>query len=134
MPGCFKAKDGHGVALVHGPCPCLCVGLLCVFNCMHTAVLNDAIASGELDSCDLGVFRSHCFLLLLPRSIFNKHSQITKKTSYMPTSVSVCFLFRRRLVPRRYRNGSRPRWPHTGLVSNFVALAHGCIGKVAFAC
>ena len=87
MPGCFKAKDGHGVALVHGPCPCLCAGLLCVFNCMHTAVLNDAIASGELDSCDLGVFRSHCFLLLLPRSIFNKHSQITKKH---PTCPPLC--------------------------------------------
>ena len=33
-------------------------------------------ASGEIDSCDLGVFRSHCLLLLLLRLIFNKHSQI----------------------------------------------------------
>jgi len=32
--------------------------------------------SGQLDSCDLGVFRSHCFLLLLLRSIFNEHSQM----------------------------------------------------------
>jgi len=33
-------------------------------------------ASGELDNCKLGVFQSHCFLLLLLRFIFNKLSQI----------------------------------------------------------
>jgi len=36
-------------------------------------------ASGELDSCELGVFQSECFLLLLLRLIFNKHPQIKKK-------------------------------------------------------
>jgi len=30
-------------------------------------------------SCELGVFRSHCFLLLLLRLIFNKHPEIKKK-------------------------------------------------------
>jgi len=35
-------------------------------------------ASGELNGCELGAFRSHCFLLLLLRLMFNKHSQIKK--------------------------------------------------------
>jgi len=35
-------------------------------------------ASGELDSCEVGVFRSHCFLLLFLRLIFNKHRHIKK--------------------------------------------------------
>jgi len=37
-------------------------------------------ASWELDSCELGVFRSHFFLLLLLRSIFNKHPQNKQKS------------------------------------------------------
>jgi len=31
-----------------------------------------------IDNCELSVFRYHCFLLLLLRLIFNKHSQIGK--------------------------------------------------------
>ena len=34
--------------------------------------------SWELDSCDLGVFRSHCFLLTLLRLIFHQPSQFKK--------------------------------------------------------
>jgi len=36
-------------------------------------------ASGELQHCDLGIFRSHCLLPLLLRLIFNKHSKTKKK-------------------------------------------------------
>ena len=39
------------------------------------------LASGELDSCELGVFRSHCFLLVLLRLIFNQHPQFKKKVT-----------------------------------------------------
>jgi len=36
-------------------------------------------ASEDLDSCELDVFRSHCFFLLLLKLIFNKHPQIKKE-------------------------------------------------------
>jgi len=47
-------------------------------------------ASGELDSCELGVFRSHSFLLLLLRLIFNKHPQIKNK-NFLLESTAVAF-------------------------------------------
>ena len=43
--------------------------------------------SGELGSCELGVFRSHCFLLFLLRLIFKKHSQINKNCTCVYTLV-----------------------------------------------
>jgi len=39
-------------------------------------------ASGELDSCELSVFLSHCFLLLLLRLIFHKHPEIKEKIGF----------------------------------------------------
>jgi len=51
-------------------------------------------ACGEINSCKLGVFRSHCFLLPFLRLIFNKHSQIGFKRRSVclcaPECVFVC--------------------------------------------
>ena len=55
------------------------------------------IVIGELDSCELGVFRSHCFLLLSLRLIFNKHPQIEKKMViyiYLPVLTYLCSTYR----------------------------------------
>jgi len=49
-------------------------------------------ASGEINSCKLGVFRSHCFLLPFLRLIFNKHSQIGLKKPCQGGSTPECVL------------------------------------------
>ena len=45
---------------------------------LHSAVLGGVVRPlytfGEFNSCELGVFRFQCFLILLLRLILNKHS------------------------------------------------------------
>ena len=72
MPGCLKAKDGQGVALVHGPCQCLCMLVfLCVFNCTHTAVRNDAIMHRRLGSLTAAISCLSISLFLAPLAEVN---------------------------------------------------------------
>ena len=68
---CLSSR-GSSTNLLSEPCEqkkCICLHF-------HTPAHK---ASGELDSCELSVFRSHCFLLLLLRLLFNKHPQIKQK-------------------------------------------------------
>ena len=51
----------------------MCVLLPCSFTPLHFHPF--PYASGELESCDLDIFRSHCFFILLLRLIFNEHSK-----------------------------------------------------------
>ena len=48
---------------------------------------------GKLNNCDLGVFRSHCFLLLLLGLIFNKNSQILKEWKICKETPKTEFFF-----------------------------------------
>jgi len=43
-------------------------------QCANSTFLSSFMTFGELNSCELGVFRFKCFLLLLLRLLLNKHS------------------------------------------------------------
>jgi len=62
-----------------------------IYRCIHKKFVTKNPILGRVreqfadleQRCELGVFRSHCFSLLLLRLIFNKHPQIKKRTEYL---------------------------------------------------
>ena len=50
------------------------VGASVVYSAVVGGFVRPLLTFGELNSCELGVFRFQCFLILLMRLILNKHS------------------------------------------------------------
>jgi len=74
------------------------------------------VKSRKLDSCDLGVFRSHCLLPLLLRFILHKHYQIKmKKCNCVSSSLAMRLKLKSPFLPR-----ANP--PPCGLRSTLISL------------